>query len=73
MFKWHWGRAKVDNANDNRGLGLGGFTGLEGDFEAERRRAAAAGNDPIDPYEPYEQDQIDKPNLPGSSSGLTHP
>lgn len=70
MFNWHWGRAKADRAHDTRGFGLGGFTGLEGDFEAERRRAAAASDESI---EPYEQDQIDKPNLPGSSSGLTHP
>jgi len=71
MFNWHWGRAGTGKKSGGRhGFGLGGFTGLEGDFEAERRRAADATNEQI---EPYEQDEIDKPTLPGPSSGLTHP
>ncbi len=71
MLNWHWGRALADRkSGGNRGVGLGGFTGLEGDFEAERRRAADASDERI---EPYEQDGMDRPNLPGSSSGLTHP
>lgn len=49
---------------------LGGFTGLEGDFEAERRRAAEAAEEPTTPYE---DDSTDKPRFPESSSGLTHP
>ncbi|TFC07746.1 hypothetical protein [Cryobacterium mannosilyticum] len=68
MFNLHWGRAQAGRKSaGKRAVGLGGFTGLEGDFEAERRRAAD------EQIEPYEQDQIDKPTLPGSSSGLTHP
>ena len=46
-----------------------GFTGLEGDFEAERRRAAAAAHEPAESYEGEE----DKPALPGTSAGWTHP
>ena len=49
---------------------IGGFTGLEGDFEAERRRAAAAADEQI---EPYEDDSLDKPAFPDATSGLTHP
>ncbi|WP_166785431.1 hypothetical protein [Cryobacterium cryoconiti] len=49
---------------------IGGFTGLEGDFEAERRRAAEAADEPI---EPYEDDRLDRPAFPDSTSGLTHP
>jgi len=46
-----------------------GFTGLEGDFEAERRRAAEAANEAAEPYEGEERG----PNLPGTASGFTHP
>jgi hypothetical protein len=46
-----------------------GFTGLEGDFEAERRRAAEAAHEPAESYEGEE----DKPALPGTSAGWTHP
>lgn len=46
-----------------------GFTGLEGDFEAERRRAAEAAHEPAASYEGEE----DKPALPGSAAGWTHP
>ena len=46
-----------------------GFTGLEGDFEAERRRAAEATREPAPSYEGEE----DKPALPGSAAGWTHP
>ena len=49
---------------------IGGFTGLEGDFEAERRRAAEAAHEQT---EPYEDDSLDKPVFPDSTSGLTHP
>ncbi|TFC46384.1 hypothetical protein E3T37_06920 [Cryobacterium sp. TMT2-10] len=48
----------------------GGFTGLEGDFEAERRRAAAAAHEPT---QAYENDSLDKPVFPDSTSGLTYP
>lgn len=46
-----------------------GFTGLEGDFEAERRRAAEAAHEPAEPYE----GEGGRPSLPGTSGGLTHP
>ena len=49
---------------------VGGFTGLEGDFEAERRRAAEASHEQT---EPYEDDSLDKPVFPDAASGLTHP
>jgi hypothetical protein len=54
---------------EKRGAESVGFTGLEGDFEAERRRAAAAAHEPAAPYE----GELDKPVLPGKTSGLTHP
>lgn len=43
-----------------------GFTGLEGDFEAERRRAVGD-----ERSQPYEHDE--NPHLPGGWSGVTHP
>ena len=46
-----------------------GFTGLEGDFEAERRIAAEAAHEHAESYEGEE----DKPALPGSTAGWTHP
>jgi len=46
-----------------------GFTGLEGDFEAERRRAAEAMNEPAEPYE----GEDGRHPLPGTTGGLTHP
>ena len=49
---------------------IGGFTGLEGDFESERRRAAEAAHEQT---QPYEDDSLDKPVFPDSASGLTHP
>lgn len=53
-----------------RSLDRGGYPGLEGDFESERRRAAAAGNDHI---EPYEHGEGEIPVLPATAPGLTHP
>lgn len=46
-----------------------GFTGLEGDFEAERRRAAEATHEPAEPYE----GEDGRHPLPGTTGGLTHP
>ncbi|SDJ82994.1 hypothetical protein SAMN05216282_10116 [Cryobacterium psychrotolerans] len=46
-----------------------GFTGLEGDFEAERRRAAEATHEPAEPYE----GEDGRHPLPGTAGGLTHP
>ncbi|MBB5639819.1 hypothetical protein [Cryobacterium roopkundense] len=43
-----------------------GFTGLEGDFEAERRRAVGD-----ERARPYQHD--DRSHLPGGWSGVTHP
>lgn len=54
-------RAAPTPSTDERG-----FTGLEGDFEAERRRAV--GNEHAEPYEHDEN-----PHLPGGWSGVTHP
>lgn len=54
----------------DRSLDRGGFTGLEGDFEFERRRAAEASHDTI---EPYEHGEDDAPSLPPTAPGLTHP
>lgn len=46
-----------------------GFTGLEGDFEAERRRAAEGAHEAAEPYEGEDRG----PTLPGTTSGFTHP
>jgi hypothetical protein len=63
-------RAGRKARKQDREQGLGGFTGLEGDFEAERRRAAAATAEHI---EPYEDDSLDRPVFPEARTGLTHP
>ncbi|WEO76513.1 hypothetical protein BJQ94_14220 [Cryobacterium sp. SO2] len=54
----------------DRSLDRGGYPGLEGDFESERRRAASAGNETV---EPYEHGEGDTPVLPAGAPGLTHP
>lgn len=54
----------------DRSLDRGGYPGLEGDFESERRRAAAAARDTI---EPYEHGEGANPVLPVTEPGLTHP
>ena len=54
----------------DRSLDRGGYPGLEGDFESERRRAAAAVRDTI---EPYEHGEGATPVLPVTEPGLTHP
>lgn len=89
MFHWHRDRKKTGPEESQkptgkmpsgrpdagrqrtwrRGVESDGFTGLEGDFEAERRRAAAAAHEPAPPYE----GEGDKPALPGSAAGWTHP
>jgi hypothetical protein len=48
----------------------GGYPGLEGDFEFERRRAEAAGREN---HAPYEHGEGEHPVLPASTPGLTHP
>ena len=48
----------------------GGFPGLEGDFESERRRAVTASNEH---GEPYEHGEGETPVLPSTTPGLTHP
>ena len=48
----------------------GGYAGLEGDFDSERRRAAAASHEDI---EPYERGEDAPPVLPSTTPGLTHP
>jgi hypothetical protein len=45
-----------------------GFAGLEGDFEAERRRAASASHEKIEPYV-----HDDEPPFPDEALPLTHP
>ncbi|MDY7541220.1 MULTISPECIES: hypothetical protein [unclassified Cryobacterium] len=78
MFAAHHGRHVADKdhpARTSKSPAKGpadveGFSGLEGDFEEERRRATnAAGR----PTEPYEQDTVTRPTLPGTAEGLTHP
>ena len=65
------GQARTARRESRRqGTQIGGFTGLEGDFEAERRRAAEAAHEQT---EPYEDDSLDKPVFPDSTSGMTHP
>jgi len=78
MFAAHHGRhvadknqpARGSKAQESRGASGEGFSGLEGDFEEERRRAASA---EAEPTEPYEQDTLTRPTLPGTTEGLTHP
>ena len=87
MFAAHHGRHVADkdhpgrgntskNARESRG---DGFSGLEGDFEEERRRAASAEREPeSEPEpepepEPADHDGVTRPTLPGSAPGLTHP
>ncbi|HSP76795.1 MAG TPA: hypothetical protein VLO31_11360 [Cryobacterium sp.] len=62
-----WTARKKSRKTDTQ---IGGFTGLEGDFESERRRAAEAAHEQT---QPYEDDSLDKPVFPDSTSGLTHP
>ena len=62
-------RPERDRAAD-RSFDRGGFPGLEGDFESERRRAATASHES---GEPYEHGEGETPVLPASTSGLTHP
>ncbi|MGO4784508.1 hypothetical protein [Cryobacterium sp. W22_MBD10_FK3] len=75
MFSRKTRRERTDRpAKADRGWGRsldrGGFPGLEGDFESERRRAAAADHDRI---EPYEHGEGEIPVLPATAPGLTHP
>lgn len=53
-----------------RALDRGGYPGLEGDFESERRRAARAGHESV---EPYEHGEGETPVMPATVPGLTHP
>jgi hypothetical protein len=48
----------------------GGYPGLEGDFEFERRRAEAASHET---RAPYEHGEGESPVLPATAPGLTHP
>lgn len=75
-------RFRKSKANEPRGAGApdrpwwsaspdrGGYPGLEGDFEYERRRAAAASNEKVPPYEHGEGA---RPVLPVTEPGQTHP
>lgn len=60
---------KADRGAD-RSLDRGGYPGLEGDFESERRRALAANHDA---FEPYEHGEGTAAVLPATAPGLTHP
>ena len=53
-----------------RSFDRGGYPGLEGDFESERRRAASNSNETA---EPYEHGEGESAVLPVNTSGLTHP
>lgn len=61
-------RPNTAQPGPGRSLDRGGYPGLEGDFESERRRAAAAEHDHLEPYE-----QGENPVLPPTAPGLTHP
>jgi hypothetical protein len=70
MFTKHRDRkATGTHKAEKHGAESVGFTGLEGDFEAERRRAAEAAHEPAKPYE----GDLEKPVLPAKTAGLTHP
>ena len=70
MFGRKTKRDRSDPRGADRSLDRGGYPGLEGDFESERRRAAAAHHDTI---EPYEHGEGESPVLPVTEPGLTHP
>jgi hypothetical protein len=68
-----WGRhGKRSTAGDSeRGssdIGNTGFDGLEGSFDEERRRAAAASHERVEPY-----GHGDEPPFPDTKLPLTHP
>ena len=54
----------------DRSFDRGGYPGLEGDFESERRRAAWASHESGAPYEHGEGESA---VLPATAPGLTHP
>jgi hypothetical protein len=54
----------------DRSMDRGGYPGLEGDFEFERRRAEAASHETS---APYEHGEGGRPVLPATAPGLTHP
>ncbi|TFC04714.1 hypothetical protein E3O42_04200 [Cryobacterium adonitolivorans] len=58
------------NRGADRSFDRGGYPGLEGDFESERRRAAAADHHTL---EPYEHGEGELAVLPVTEPGLTHP
>jgi hypothetical protein len=60
----------VRNWWGERSLDRGGYPGLEGDFEFERRRAEAASRENS---APYEHGEGESPVLPAIAPGLTHP
>ncbi|MBX0301371.1 hypothetical protein K2F54_15460 [Cryobacterium sp. 1639] len=62
-------RPAPDRSTDGS-LDRGGYPGLEGDFESERRRAASATGTSVPPYEHGEGE---RPVLPVTTPGLTHP
>ena len=53
-----------------RSFDRGGYPGLEGDFEFERRRAASASDESVAPYEHGEGEAV---VLPVTEPGMTHP
>ncbi|PXA68388.1 hypothetical protein [Cryobacterium arcticum] len=64
------GTVSVDRAWWSRSPDRGGYPGLEGDFESERRRAAAASDEKV---EPYEHGEGATAVLPVTEPGQTHP
>ena len=62
-------RNELDWSAD-RSFDRGGYPGLEGDFESERRRAAWASHESGAPYEHGEGESA---VLPATAPGLTHP
>ncbi|MGO4690549.1 hypothetical protein [Glaciibacter sp. 2TAF33] len=68
-----WGRhgkhrGSGDSARGSADALNPGFDGLEGSFDEERRRAAAASHERIEPY-----GHTDEPPFPDTKAPLTHP
>ncbi|MGY4857793.1 hypothetical protein [Cryobacterium sp. AP23] len=71
MFSWKARRRRPERERAaDRSFDRGGYPGLEGDFESERRRAASASDET---GAPYEHGEGETPVLPSSAPGLTHP
>jgi len=68
VFRWRDRHNRPHGAE--RSMDRGGYGGLEGDFESERRRAMSASHEAS---ETYEHGEGEAPVLPSTTAGMTHP